>query len=163
MKRTTAEVAYSLSRDLHPANLLLLFSEVGYAFEDVWPAIEEEWIEAVRAKDRSRFAPSPQKEFAAVEISAQSEELPNLPVSEDEGLVVEKLKRKHKWGDMTVSAEALQRMTHINHGDLGMAAQELLRRGLLQKDRSGAYSLEPGRRYEIDRIAEIMIERATRR
>jgi len=163
MKRATAEVALSLSRNLHPANLLLLFSEVGYAFEEVWPAIEEEWIEAVRAKDWNRFAPSQQREFKTVVINAQSEGGPCLPVSEGAGLVVEKLKRKRKWGDMTVSAEAMQKMTHLDHVDLEMAVKELLRIGLLQKDRSDTYSLDPGRQYEIDRIAGIMVERGQRR
>ena len=163
MKRTTAEAALSLSKDLHPANLLLLFSDVGYAFEDVWPVIEEDWIEAVRAKDWNRFAPSQLKEVIAVEIYAQSEEAPHLGVSDDAGLVVEKLKRKCKWRDMTVSAEAMQKMTHLEPGNLDMAIHELLRKGLLQKEKSGTYSLDPGRQYEIDRIADIMVERASHR
>jgi hypothetical protein len=157
-----AEAALSLSKSLHPANLLLLFSDVGYAFEDVWPDVEGDWIEAVRAKDWSRFAPSQQAEAGTVEISAQIEESPHLGVSEDAGLVVEKLKRKCKWGDMTVSSEALQKMTHLGSGDLETAVQELLRMGLLRKERSGTYSLDPGRQYEIDRIAEIMFERVQR-
>jgi hypothetical protein len=64
---------------------------------------------------------------------------------------------------MTVSAEAMQKMTHLEPGNLDMAIHELLRKGLLQKEKSGTYSLDPGRQYEIDRIADIMVERASHR
>ena len=162
MKRPTADAASSLSKNLHPVNLMLYLSEVGYPFDEVWPAIEEDWIAAVRAKDWNRFAPSQQNEDNTVEIFAQCEEAPNLGVSDDAGFVVEKLKRKCRWGDMTVSAESIQKMTHLDAGKLDIAIQELLRKRLLiQEGRSGAYSLDSGRQYEINRIAEIMVERSS--
>ncbi len=162
MKRPTADAASSLSKNLHPVNLMLYLSEVGYPFDEVWPAIEEDWIAAVRAKDWNRFAPSQQNEDNTVEIFAQCEEAPDLAVSDDAGFVVEKLKRKCRWGDMTVSAESIQKMTHLDAGKLDIAIQELLRKRLLiQEGRSGAYSLDSGRQYEINRIAEIMVERSS--
>lgn len=160
MKRPTADAASSLSLSLHPINLMLHLSEVGYSFEEVWPSIEEDWIEAVRAKDWNKFAPVQQKEKDTVEIFAQSEEVPDLGISDDAGFVVEKLKRKCKWGDMTVSAESIQKMTHLDAVKLDIAIHELLRKCLLIQDgRTGAYSLDSGRQYEINRIAEIMVER----
>jgi hypothetical protein len=142
---------------------MLYLSEVGYAFDQVWPAIEEGWIEAVRAKDWNRFAHSQLKQADTVEILAQSEESPYLGVSDDAAFVVMKLKRKGKWGDMTVSTEAMQKMTHLEVGKLDIAIQELLERGLItQEGRSGAYSLVSGSQYEINRIAENMVERGSR-
>jgi hypothetical protein len=141
---------------------MLHLSEIGYPFEEVWPFIEEDWIEAVRAKDWNKFAIPRQNGGNTVEIFAQSEEALDLGVSDAAGFVVEKLKRKCKWGDMTVSTESLQKMTHLDAGNLDIAIQELLRTGLLiQEVRTGAYSLDPGRRYEINRIAEFMIERSS--
>jgi hypothetical protein len=162
MKRPTADAASSLSKSLHPVNLMLYLSELGYPFEEVWPDIEEDWIAAVRAKDWNKFGQSQQVQAGTVEILAQSEESPYLGVSDDAGFIVEKLKRKKKWGDMTVTEEAMQKMTHLDPRKLDMAIQELLRTGLLIQDvRTRTYSLDSGRQYEIDRIAEMMIERSS--
>jgi hypothetical protein len=163
MKRL-ADAALSLSKDLHPVNLMLLLSEVGYRFDDVWPAIEESWIEAVRAKDWDKFALAQQKDVNTVVVSANTDESPDPGVSDEAGLVVEKLRRKSKWGVACVTPEAMQKMTHLDHGKLDIAIKELLgMRLLIQHERSGAYSLDPGRQFEIERIAEIMVERTPRR
>jgi len=164
MKRPTADAALSLSQSLHPVNLMLLLSEVGYSFDDVWPVIEESWIEAVRTTDWNRFAPSQPDDADTVVIFAQSQHAPDLGVSDEAGLVVEKLKRNSKWGHAYVSLEAMQKHTHLDAGKLEIAIQKLLRRRLLiRQGRSGAYSLDPGSRSEIERIANIMLKRASRR
>jgi len=143
---------------------MLLLAEVGYRFEDVWPTIEESWIEAIRAKDWDKFAPQQQKDANTVVVLAHAEESQDPGVSDEAGLVVEKLKRKSKWGVACVTTEAMQKMTHLDHGKLDMAIRELLgMRLLIQNERSGAYSLDPGRQFEIERIAEIMVERTPRR
>lgn len=164
MKRPTADVALSLSPSLHPTNLLLRLSEVGYSFDDVWPAIEESWIEAVRPTDWNRFAQTQQNGRHTVEIFAQSQLASNLGVSDEAGFVIEKLRSHSKWGRVNISAEAMQKITHLDAGKLETAIQELLRRRLLiQQGRSGAYSLDPGRRSEVERIADIMVKRTSHR
>lgn len=161
MNQSTADAARSLSRDLHPINLLLLLSEVGYEFDDVWPMIDETWIDAIRARDWNKFAPSRRQDANTVEIFAQREGNQYLGVSDEAGIVVEKLRRKSKWGSAYLSEESMQKMTHLGSGRLGQAISELLKKGLLiQQERSGAYSLDSGRQCEIDRIAEIMSERS---
>lgn len=118
MKQPTADAALSLSQSLHPVNLLLLLSEVGYSFDDVWPSIEKSWIEAVRVKDWNKFAQSQQNDTDTVVIFAQSQEPSGLGVSDEAGYMVEKLKRHSKWGRVSVSAEAMQKITHLDAGKL---------------------------------------------
>jgi hypothetical protein len=161
MKKPMAEAASSLSHNIHPVNLMLYLSEVGYPFEEIWPTIEEDWIEAVRAKDWNRFAPSQKREVDTIAIFAQSEEDQGMEVSDDAGLVVEKLKHKRKWGVACVNAENIQKMTRLKPWKLDMALQELLKTGLLQEKKSGAYSLDPGRQNEIDRITNIMVRKTS--
>jgi hypothetical protein len=162
MKLSTADAALSLSPSLHPVNLMLLLSEVGYSFDDVWPAIEDSWIETVRAIDWNKFAPTQQKGSDTIEIFAQSLQFPDLGVSDEAGLVVEKLWRNSKWGHAYVTVEAMQKHTHLDVMKLDMAIQELLRRRLLiQQEKSDTYSLDSGKRVEIERIANIMVKRAS--
>ncbi|HKV05325.1 MAG TPA: hypothetical protein VJO53_09490 [Candidatus Acidoferrales bacterium] len=158
MKRPTAEAALSLG--LHPANLLLYLSEMGFAFEDIWPAIEETWIEAVRAKDWTKFAAPKQKESDSAPPTPQTRPIADLGVSEEAGYLLEKLWRNDKWGGAQVSVEAMQKHTHLDSEKLATAIKELIKRQLLvQHGTPGPFSLNPGRRSEIDRIAKIMLSR----
>jgi len=162
MKRSTADASLSLSPDLHPVNLLLWLAEVGYEFDDVWPVIDESWIEAIRARDWNRFAQPQQRDANTVDVLAQSEEAPDLGVGYEAGLLVEKLWRKGKWGNVYVSTESIQKMTHLDSRKIEAAIQELLRKGLLiEQERSGAYSLDSGKQHEIERIADLMVERSS--
>lgn len=164
MKRPIAEAAASLSESLHPANFLLLSSEVGYTFDDLWPAVEETWIEAVRARHREKYSLPDMGSSAIGPVLARAEGGPTeLGVSDEAGLLVDKLKRKSMWGGNRISSETMQKLTHLDPGRLQSAIQELMRKGLLEQGRLGSYSLDPGRQYEIDRIAELMAERPPRR
>lgn len=157
MKQTTASAARSLSSELHPANLMIFLAEMGCAFEDVWPSVDESWIDAIRGSHWKIFQQA--KRTTDIEISA-AEDFRHLGVSDDAGFIVDKLKRKSKWGDASVTLEALQKMTHLEHARLVDAIDELCRSGLLiRNERTGVYSLDPGRQYEINRISEILAER----
>jgi hypothetical protein len=158
MKRPTPDAASSLG--LHPANLMLFLSEMGFTFEDIWPAIEETWIEAVRAKDWTKFAPQQQKGTDSAVRTAQAQPRPDLGVSEEAGFLLEKLWRNDKWGRAYVGMEAMQKHTHLDAEKLVRAIRELVKKRILtQQGTSGAYSLDPGRRSEINRIANILISR----
>ncbi len=164
MKRPTAEAAASLSGSLHPVNFLLISAEVGYTFDDVWPSIEETWIEAVRARHWEKYPPPGTGSAVGGPIDAQADGGPaELGVSDEAGLLVEKLKRKSMWGGNRLSPETMQKLTHLDPVKLQSAIHELVRKGLLEQGRPGSYSLDPGRQYEIDRIAELMTERPIRR
>jgi hypothetical protein len=105
MKLPTADAALSLSPTLHPLNLLLYLSELGYTFEDVWPDIEETWIESVRATDWNKFAPTKQRDNDNIVLFAKSSQNSDLRISDEAGLVVEKLWRNSKWGHAHVTLE----------------------------------------------------------
>lgn len=164
MKRPLADAATSLSRSLHPFNLLLCLSEVGYSFEDVWPGIEETWIEAVRARHWDQYSRPDNSSKISTLAAGESDNLcRDLGVSDEAAVLVEKLKRKSAWGANRMTPEAMQKLTHLDSAKLQGAIHELVGIGLLQPARLGAYSLDPGRQYEVDRIAELLEERPAKR
>jgi len=154
MQIPTHEFARSLN--LHPGNLILYLVDTGCSLEDIWPSIDESWIETVRSKDWARFGP---KDSAApAPPSAPVQELPKLGVSENAGRLIEKLWRKKQWGGDYVSRTSLQHEAHLSSEDLEEAICELLDLNLLE-DHGSRYSLNTRKKGDIDRIANRVISR----
>jgi len=153
MVQRTIEVSRALG--LHPANLLLYLAELGANFDDVWPEVDDAWVGALRTKHWQRFG---EKVKGAVSVPPSSTAT-RLGVSKDAALVVEKLWRNGRWGSATVSPESMQKHTHLTSDRIDRAIVELRKEGLLLcQGESGPYSLNPGKRAEIERIGKLMTE-----
>lgn len=162
MKRPMPEVALTLK--MHPTNLLLHLSERGFSFEDMWPEIEETWVEGVGAKDWSKFAASKQKKPTAVAQPAKSPQSLELGVSDEAGFLIEKMWRNERWGSAYVSVEAIQKHTHLDAEEMKKAIYELVKKELLlSQGPLGPYSLNPSRQSEIERVARIMVSKQASR
>lgn len=153
MKQPTNEAARALG--LHPANLLLHLAHMGADFHDVWPEIEDYWIENLRQQDWERFARQPGATHQPAPAQPAS-----LGISEAAALIVEKLYRKGKWGVATVTVEAIQHMVHLSGREVDVALEELLSVALLSRE-GRQFSLDSARRAEVTRIAEHRIEHRT--
>jgi len=157
MEHPTPEAAASLG--LHPANLLLFVAGMGAGFEDVWPSIDEEWIEATRQRDWARFGQrggiAPEKPSNVATASADE-----LPVNEAEARIIEKLWRADRWGNAYAPIETIQKHTHMPTTDIEAALSDLVKRGLvIRHSGSGPYSLNPSKKDEVTRIANAVISR----
>ena len=150
MKIPTTEAARQLS--IHPAHLFqhVAVLERSLTFEDVWPDIDDGWVETVAATGGHKRT-TPQAETPGPEQSATSSRL-----SDDAVHVLDKLSRQGKWGNVSVAFDALQNLTHVPKRDLEDAVDELRKAGFLSHDGTGrgTISLAPGKRREIEQIAQ---------
>jgi hypothetical protein len=153
MKIKTSEAAKSLG--LHPSQLFLYIA-VSYdflTFEDVWPEIDQKWVEMRPVVGGHHY-----KHGLEYLQPAQ----PSQPGVHAHGLsdsavhVVDKLCRQSKWGRVSVSFDALRKLAHISKSDLEAVLAELRKRTFLDQDGTGRgrISLNPAMRNEIDKIAQ---------
>jgi hypothetical protein len=150
MKIKTTEAAQSLG--IHPSHLLLHVArlESTLTFQDVWPEIDNAWVETVATTGGHRSStsgplPEPTK--------------PSTPVSSlsDYGIhVLDKLCRQGKWGNVSVSFDALLNLTHVPKRNLEEVIDELRKRGLLDHDgkKRGTISLNPSRQKDIESLVQ---------
>lgn len=143
---------------LHPANMALYLAQMGASFVDVWPTVDEAWVVSLQSRDWQRFGQ--ERRFNVAAESSVQAQTGRPPVSDSAALVIEKLWRSDKWGVAHVSREQMQKHTHLPPSQLDPALHELIERDLLiSEGRAGPYSLNPGKRGEIDRIAQLAISR----
>ncbi len=150
MKTKLVEAAQSLG--IHPSHLLLHVAQLDsdLTFQDVWPEIDDSWVECVAATGGHR------------RVSARTPVQPPKPspakasLSPDAVHVLDKLSRQGKYGDVAVTWDALLNLTHVPKRDLEDVVTELRRFGLLDHDGTGrgTISLKPGRRKEIETLAQ---------
>ncbi len=135
---------------IHPAHLLqhIAALDASVQFGEVWPEVDDAWLETIAATGGHRTAPPTPAEAVAPRKQGVA------GISQDAIRVLDKLTRQGKWGKMSVSFEALRNLTHIAKRDLERALAELTREGLLDHDGSGrgTISLASGRRKEIERV-----------
>lgn len=147
MKRPTHEAARSLG--LHPANFLLFLSSIGAEFSNVWPEIEDAWIEEVRRHDWERFGRP-----AAVAAAPTSAGSGGHTLSKSGERIIAKLVRKKSWGSNTVSLDTLKNHWCQTVPDFDSGLEELLRLEFLHAEGPrGPYSLNQSRSGEIERLA----------
>ena len=147
MKRPTHEAARSLG--LHPANLLLHLSSVGADFANVWPELDDVWIEEVRRHDWVRFGRP-----ATNAAHPTSAGLPPRNLSKSAERIIAKLVRKKSWGGNTVGLDTLKNHWCQAIPEFDRALEELLQAELLSTEGlRGPYSLNQSRSGEIERIA----------
>ena len=163
MKTKTIAAAESL--EIHPAQLLLHFARLdrSLTFDDVWPEVDEAWVETIRSQHWDKFHPHAAITKAQSPIEQNS--TPRLPVvSRDAMRVLDKLHRQGKWGHVAVSSEALANLTHLSAKALGAAIVELRREGLLDHDGTGrgTVSLSSARKKEIELFVQTDVTRVQR-
>lgn len=148
MKIKTTDAARNLS--IHPSHLLLHVAELdsSLTFADVWPEIDNAWVETVATYSvhkPPRSGPSPR--------------FPNPPVrtpslSRNAIHVLDKLSRQGKWGSVSVAFDALLNLTHVPKRDLEHVIEELRKEGFLDRDGTGrgTISLNPAKSEDIKRL-----------
>jgi hypothetical protein len=152
MTTRTSEAARRLG--IHPSHIFQHVAELGaeLTFADVWPLIDEDWVETVSAFGHRVVPPTAAPSAAA---AAGAVRTPTHGLSDEAVRVLDKLSRHKKWGNVFVAFDALQNLTRLPKRDLEEAVAELRRRGLLDHDGSGrgTISLNSGKRNEIETIA----------
>lgn len=155
MKKPINEVAKSLG--LHPFNLMLYLADMDYPLEEIWPEIEETWIEGVRSKHWDRFghlaggakAVSPPR-------SDDRQTEPGLSASAVQVLI--KLSRKRHWGHNTVSFDTLRNHYCQHVTGIEDALQELQENGfVIAAGKSGPFSLDPGQKGAIETMVQTFL------
>ena len=152
MEIKTSEAASRLG--IHPLNLLLkLFPMVG-SIDDCWPGLEEGYVDTIRTLGDGGQRPTSQP--AAPLPGPTPEQPPADPLAGlDRGCVrvLEKLWRKDRWGGRAVAWETLHNHYCQDVDNLEEAIEDLVKRGLLlNHSRHGPFSLDPGRKGDIERI-----------
>jgi hypothetical protein len=151
VKIKTPEAAKRLG--VHPAILFfyLLELEPSLEFDDVWPEVDEAWIETLAVSRGSHVhqpeikSESPVKEI----IRSMTTELSKEAIH-----VIDKLRRGRKWGHAAVTLDALKNITHLGSKELQQALDELRKHGFLDLDGDikGTISLNPTKTREIESI-----------
>jgi len=149
MKINTCEAAKRLA--VHPSHLFLHVAQLdaSLTFEDVWPEIDQDWVETVSISGRHRrmqgregtqFFPEGEPAAAGPDFSVNAVH------------VVDKLRRHGKWGSVSVTFDALINLTHLSKHGLEEAIAELRRKDLLDRDGTGqgTISLRSARREDIE-------------
>ncbi|MGA2465753.1 MAG: hypothetical protein ABSH06_15555 [Thermodesulfobacteriota bacterium] len=151
MKIRTLEASRNL--EIHPAHFLLHVTNLdkSLTFEDVWPEIEQHWVETISVAGGHRHTHSVgEKEIVpSVRIPVSSVGLSNAALR-----IVDKLRRHGNWGNAYITFDGLLRQTHLSSHEVDNAIAELRKMGFLDHDRSGrgGISLNSARRKEIESI-----------
>jgi hypothetical protein len=151
MKVKTSEASRNLA--IHPAHLLLhvVALDKSLTFEDVWPEIEQHWVETISVAGGHRHDHRVgEKEIVpSVRIPASSVGLSDAALR-----IVDKLRRHGNWGNAYITFDGLLRQTHLSAHDVDNAIAELRKIGFLDHDRGGrgGISLNSARRKEIESI-----------
>jgi len=161
----TSDAAKSLN--IHPLNLLLRLQSLGGVGspEECWPVVDEGFIETVKHLDQKTSFPKEAVESQSLGgRQKESERPPPSPqVSASAAEVIENLWRKNYWGNKKVRWETMHNHFCRNIKNLKEAVDELVEKGYLTPVPDGdAYSLDPGRKAEIEAIARWSIDAKTR-
>jgi len=149
LKISLAEAARRL--DIHPCNLLLYLASVGVSFEEIFPEIEEDWLDTIRSQDPSRFGTGEHLQPPA-RPAGPAEEVQRIRLGADALTVVDKLKRKGFWGTHRVEATALRHLCR-QVSDLSPALRELSTVGiLLGKLPRGPFSLDSSKKAIVEQL-----------
>jgi len=153
MKIQTCEAARTLG--IHPSHLFQHIVELApqLTFHDVWPEIDQGWVETVSAAGHHHIA-HVEEDPLVVKESMGSDLARRL--SQASLRVLDKLARQKKWGSVSVSFEALLNLTRVPKRDLEHAVAELRKEGLLDQDGTGrgCISLNSSKKDQIEEIAE---------
>ena len=148
MKISTIKAAESLNIDPASFALHLLYLDNSLSFDDFWPAIEESWVQAIRATDWEKFGCN--DSISQVE---SKEEIKKINVKALK--VLDKLSRKRRWGAASVSIEAIQNLTGFSSNDVHEAIIELLKLNFIinhKRSSFGPYSLNPSCQEDIEKL-----------
>lgn len=153
MKIKTSEAAQSLG--IHPSHLLLHVAQLDstLTFQDVWPEIDDGFVETVSVSGGHRRDHHPPADQTAKKLEVMPAQ---IDLSKNALRALDKLWRQNKWGDAFVPLEALAHQAHLGVSETHDAVSELRKRGFLAHDGVGrdTVSLNSGRKKEIDRIAQ---------
>lgn len=151
----TTEAARRLG--LHPAGLFqaLLRLDRTLGFEDVWPNLDEGWVQTLQCAEGG----TPTAGLAHIAKASSTQRPRSAPaqaLSEAALHVLDKLARRDKWGVAAVSKEALTNLTRLPGRTLEDAIAELRRSGLLDHDGTGlgTISLASSQRKRIESLTD---------
>lgn len=153
MKQPSSSVAESLG--IHPASLMFRLAKLGASFDDAWPEISSDWVGALRAKDWDGSG--------SLDGLADGHTAPKAAASfsDDAARIVEKLWRTDRWGKMSATRDSIARHAHLEPARVEAAVRELLAAGLLvEHGAHGPYSLNQGRKRQIEEIAAARVDGA---
>jgi hypothetical protein len=156
MKKPLSQAAASLS--IHPLNLLRYLAEIQAPFEEVWPEVDDAWIETVRGQDREHFGSISRVEQPNAVDRDDRPERRNNRLSDEAARILEKMWRQRRWGDLGVSLDTVRKHYSQVGSDADSAVRELVDLGLIVGDGPrGPFSLNPSKKAEIERIAAALV------
>lgn len=141
---------------LHPCELVLELAQMATSFDDLYPEVEEGFVETLKQMRPERFFKSSRdmRIPEARDISSSP-----LRLSRDAEQLVSALERKGHWGTNKVSHDTLK--NHYCRGlqDFDSAVKELIRGGILLAEKHrGPFSLNPKARTQVDALIRKMAE-----
>jgi len=155
MKIKTSEAAGNLA--VHPSHLFLHVAEIASSltFDDVWPEIDQDWVETIAVAGGHRREES----IPASTVSKVKPPSPSIVLSKNAMHVADKLRRQSKWGVAAVPFDALVKLAHLSSHEVQEAVAELRKNNLLDPEHDGTggrriISLSSARRKEIESIAQ---------
>jgi hypothetical protein len=146
---------------VHPLNLLLRVQKYVGSLEDCWPNVADGYLETLKAMRNDRRGEHIASTPVQVTKSSPAPSTTRRVVALSAGAsrVIEKLWRKDRWGDMSVSLPSIQKMCQ-DVSDVEDAVEELVRLGLVNAGESkrGPFSLVSARKADIEAIAREIIK-----
>ncbi|HLI61973.1 MAG TPA: hypothetical protein VKV05_01140 [Terriglobales bacterium] len=146
MKLLLSEAARSLG--VHPLNLLLYLGELeGLQFDEIWPDVDESWIQCIKEIHHGEFELRQDLDHSRAAGACLSPDL-----GDEAMVVIEKLWRHNKWGVARVSIEGMQNITHLGSNELKAAVEQLRDAGLLLSPSEDTYSLNSAKKGEVEAL-----------
>jgi len=137
---------------LHPVNLIYYLTSQKVSFNDVWPNLDESWIEIIRSHFGKNVSVK-DKDNKKKRTDILDEDKPiNLGISKNSALVVEKLYLTGKWGLASEYFEVIQELTQLSREELEASIEELKAINFIKRSKHNTYSLDQAKTSEIEHI-----------
>lgn len=137
--------------NIHPANLIHYLASKGFSFDDVWPDVDKSLIDTI--KGHSLEKSGNKKTVPKATDESNREYFEKMGISENAGLIVEKLYSNGKWNPASESFDSLQMITNLSLQELEESINELeTKYFIIKHEEHNAYSLAPAKTSEIEHI-----------
>jgi hypothetical protein len=143
MKKPLHEVAQVLHS--HPATIIFTLASLGAPFEDIYPEVDESWIETLKGLDWKHSGPD-----KIEHKNLKAESFSNL--SNTAKKIIDKLERKKHYGKNSISLDIIKNHYCRNQSGFEEAIEELIAIELIKEEAKGFVILNPSKNKEIAEV-----------
>lgn len=150
----TSEAARALG--LHTLDFVARLHGMVGSWSECWPEVDDGYVETLRILlDRPRAKRVQDPGSPPAQPAARGDDPCPHSIGDHAARLIEKMWRKGRWGDMRVSHDTIHVHMMRDIDDSEEVLDDLVRRGILMAEgRRGSFALNPGRKTEIDAIAQ---------